>query len=152
MDDLIDTWRINNRINLYMLGAIAEEALTMKPPIGGRNVAQQWMHLHNARRMWVEAAAKELLPEIEKLDTKASLTKTQLAAALSASGEVMERILGAGLESGRVKGFKPHPAAFLGYLVAHDSYHRAEIGIILKQVGHPLDQKTSYGMWEWGVR
>lgn len=29
--------------------------------------------------------------------------------------------------------------AFLGYLISHESYHRAETGIILTQGGHPLD-------------
>jgi hypothetical protein len=24
--------------------------------------------------------------------------------------------------------------------------------LTLKAGGHPLDKKTSYGMWEWGVR
>ena len=53
---------------------------------------------------------------------------------------------------GKVKNFKPHVTAFLGYMISHESYHRGEIGIVLAQSGYPLDQKISYGMWEWGVR
>ena len=53
---------------------------------------------------------------------------------------------------GKIKGFKPHLVTFLGYLISQESYHRGEIGIILKQAGHPLDDKISYGLWEWGVR
>jgi hypothetical protein len=52
---------------------------------------------------------------------------------------------------GKVKGFKPHVVAFVGWPDRHDAC-RGEIGIVLKQVGHPLDNKVSYGMWEWGVR
>jgi uncharacterized damage-inducible protein DinB len=37
-------------------------------------------------------------------------------------------------------------------MISHESYHRAEIGIILTQSDHPLDKKVAYGMWEWGVR
>ena len=39
-----------------------------------------------------------------------------------------------------------------GYLIAHESYHHGEIGVALAQLGHPLDKKAAFGMWEWGVR
>jgi hypothetical protein len=41
---------------------------------------------------------------------------------------------------------------FNDYLVAHESYHHGEIGIILTLSGQPLDMKTAFGMWEWGIR
>jgi uncharacterized damage-inducible protein DinB len=53
---------------------------------------------------------------------------------------------------GKVKGFKPHVVAFVGYLISHESHHRGQIGWTLKNTGHPLSQKTAYGLWEWGVR
>ena len=53
---------------------------------------------------------------------------------------------------GTIKGFKPHVPAFLGYLIAHESYHHGEIGIALNEIGYPLDRKTAFGLWEWGVR
>ena len=31
-------------------------------------------------------------------------------------------------------------------------HHRGQIGWTLKQAGRPLDAKTSFGLWEWGVR
>jgi uncharacterized damage-inducible protein DinB len=54
--------------------------------------------------------------------------------------------------SGKVKNFKPHATAFLGYLISHESHHRGQIGWTLKHSGHPLDQKIAFGLWEWGVR
>jgi hypothetical protein len=38
------------------------------------------------------------------------------------------------------------------YLISHESHHRGQVGWILKLSGRPLDQKTAFGMWEWGVR
>jgi uncharacterized damage-inducible protein DinB len=50
------------------------------------------------------------------------------------------------------KGFKPHPVAFVGYLIAHESYHQGDVGVRLTASGHRLGNKVAYGMWEWGVR
>jgi hypothetical protein len=53
---------------------------------------------------------------------------------------------------GRVKGFKPHATAFVGYLISHEAHHRSQIILALKQEGQPLDKKILYGIWEWGTR
>jgi hypothetical protein len=55
-------------------------------------------------------------------------------------------------DGGRIKGFKPHATAFVGYLISHESHHRGQIEWALRYGGFPLDDKTSYGLWEWGVR
>jgi uncharacterized damage-inducible protein DinB len=149
-EQLVDAWSINNRINLYLLDAIPAEALAGVSASKGRSVAEVLGHIHNVRLMWLQSAAPALLEGLSKLDGAAD--SATLRAALAASGEAMAELLRQGLASGRIKGFKPNPVAFFGYLVAHDAYHRGEVGIILKQSGHPLDQKTSYGVWEWGVR
>ena len=41
---------------------------------------------------------------------------------------------------------------FFGYLIAHDAHHRGQITMLASQVGHPIPQKATFGMWEWGVR
>jgi hypothetical protein len=69
------------------------------------------------------------------------------------SGVAIGKLLASSLEAGgKVKGFKPHAAAFLGYLISHESHHRGQIALSLKQAGKPLDKKIGFGMWEWGVR
>ena len=151
-DQLLDTWNIHNRINLFLLDAIPPEALTGVSASKGRSVGEQFAHIHNVRLMWLKAAAPELMEGLEKIEKEAAVDKTLLMRSLDESGRAIEMLLQKGIESGKIKSFKPHPAAFLGYLISHESYHRGEIGIILTQSGHPLDKKISYGMWEWGVR
>jgi len=151
-DPLMETWSIHNRINLYLLDAIADDSLALALP-KCRTVFDQFGHIHNVRLMWLKSAAPELLEGLEKLETKKGGTKAQLRTALEASGTAIASLFHKAVTAGgKIKGFKPHATAFLGYLVSHESHHRGQIGWTLKQSGHPLDQKTAFGLWEWGVR
>jgi hypothetical protein len=37
-------------------------------------------------------------------------------------------------------------------LIAHEAHHRGQMLLLARQLGHPVDKSTSFGMWEWGVR
>lgn len=154
MDDpLVETWKIHNRINLYMMNAIAEGSLEDVLNGKGRSVCEQFAHIHNVRLLWLKSAAPELLEGLEKIEAKSGASKETLRKALTASGEAVEKLIAkAQAAGGKVKGFKPHATAFVGYVISHESHHRGQIGWTLKHSGHPLDQKTAYGLWEWGVR
>lgn len=152
-EQLLETWAIHNRIHLYLLDKITDEALTAALSPKGRTVYDLWAHCHNVRLMWLKSAAPELLNGLAKIDTKGAGSRAKLRSALEASGAAIGELLRKGLAAGgKIKGFKPHAVAFLGYLIAHESRHRGQIGWTLKLSGHPLDQKTAYGLWEWGVR
>ncbi len=148
--ELVETWAINDRINRYMLDAIAPEALGAKPA-KGRSIAEMFAHIHNVRIDWLKSGDPTLLAGLAKLE-KDGLARELLDEAIAASGAAIAELVARGLETGRIKGFKPHPTAFVGYMVAHDSYHRAEAAMVASTLGYPLDKKTSFGMWEWGVR
>ena len=151
-EQLIDTWHIHNRLLYYLMDAVPEAALVGVSASKGRSVGQMLGHIHNVRLMWLEAAAPDLMSSVTKIPAskKDVIEKSAVRAALEASEKAIETLLKQGLESGRVKGFKPHPMAFYTYLTAHEWYHIGEIG--MTQAGYPLDQKVSYGLWEWGVR
>lgn len=152
-DQIVDTWNINNRINLYLLDAIPPAALNDLSASKGRTVAQQLAHLHNVRLMWLKVSGPELMEGLEKIEKENAADKKLLARRLKESGKAMEALLKTALENGgRIKGFKPHITAFLGYVLAHESHHRGQIALSLKQSGHTLEKKVGYGMWEWGVR
>ena len=153
MDEpLVETWQIHDRINRYLLDAIPDDALAAALP-KCRTVSDLFAHVHNVRLMWLKSAAPELLEGLEKLETKTVHPKEALRSSLEASGRAVAELLRKAVASGgKVKGFKPHATAFLGYLIAHESHHRGQVGWTLKGTGHPLDQKTAFGLWEWGVR
>jgi len=150
---LIETWQVNNRINLYLLDAIGHEQLADILVSKGRNVGEQFAHIHNVRLMWLKVSLPEALANVSKIEKGQSIDKQLLAASLTQSGEAIERLLENACENGgKVKNFKPHVTAFLGYLIAHDAHHRSQMIIALKQCGHQLDKKVLYGIWEWGTR
>lgn len=153
VEQLIETWAIHNRINLYLLEAISEEALSAAAAPKTRNVHDLVAHIHNVRLMWLKEAAPELLRGLKKIEKGASSNKNQLSAALKASGTAIEKLLRQSTAAGgRVKGFKPHVVGFVGYLISHESHHRGQLTWALKLSGHALNQKASFGLWEWGVR
>jgi uncharacterized damage-inducible protein DinB len=152
-NQLVETWQIHDRINLYLLDAINPESLGSHSASKGRSVGEQFAHLHNVRLMWLKSAAPELLKGLVKVENEQANDKKLLAKSLTNSGKAIGALLAQSLEAGgKVRGFKPHAAAFLGYLISHESHHRGQIALSLKQAGKPLDKKISYGIWEWGVR
>ena len=150
---LIETWNVHNRINLYLLDAIDGSSLESHSSSKGRNVGEQFAHINNVRLMWLKSAAPELLKGLEKIEGAQGLDKKLLRQSLLNSGKAIAELLEKSFEAGgKIKGFKPHAAGFVGYLISHESHHRGQIALSLKQAGKPLDKKVAYGIWEWGVR
>ena len=150
---LVETWQIHDRINLYLLDAVEQSSLTSHSASKGRSVGEQFAHIHNVRLMWLKASAPDLLQGLTKVENDQAMDKKHLRKSLVDSGAAIGALLTKSLEAdGKVKGFKPHATAFLGYLISHESHHRGQIALTLKQAGKPLDKKIGYGMWEWGVR
>ena len=149
----IETWSIHDRINLYLLESIEPAALATYSASKGRSVGEQFAHIHNVRLMWLKAAQPELLKKLAKIEAPQAKDKKLLAKSLVDSGRAIAALLSqSSAAGGKVKGFKPHVSAFLGYLISHESHHRGQITLSLKQAGHPVDKKIQYGIWEWGVR
>lgn len=148
---LIETWEINNRINLYLVEAIPEAYFADKSASKGRTVGEQLAHLHNVRLMWLKEAAPEWMDTVLKIE-KDQITAALIQEQLTKSGQAISALLQKGIEAGKIRGFKPHPTAFLGYLIAHEAHHRGQILLSLKQSGHPVDKKVMFGLWEWGTR
>ncbi len=149
----IETWEIHDRINLYLLDAIDPEHLKDLAASKGRNVGEQLAHIHNVRLMWLKQAAPELLGKLAKIEKEDATDKSLLQKSLAESGQAINALLTKSIESGgKLKGFKPHATAFLGYLISHESHHRGQIALSLKQANHPVSKKVLFGIWEWGVR
>jgi uncharacterized damage-inducible protein DinB len=149
---LLNAFDTNDRINQYLIENVAPAAWKAKPPDGkGRTISAIVAHMHNVRVMWLKVSAKG--SEVPSQLDRATVTPAQAVRALEQSREALSKLIGRALQTdGRIKGFRPDVAGFLGYLIAHDAHHRGQIAMLARQVGHPLPQKVTFGMWEWGSR
>jgi len=148
---LLSAFNTNNRINQDLIDNLPPASWKAKSAEGKRRtIAAIVAHMHNVRVMWLKAAKAEEIPA--QLD-RASVTPGQAIRALESSRHALSVVISRALErDGRVKGFRPDVAGFLGYLIAHDAHHRGQIAMLARQLGHPLPQKAMFGMWEWGSR
>ena len=141
------------RIDSYLLTALLPSVLAATAPSGGRSVGEMLAHLHNVRLMWLKASAPDLLEGLTKIEKEQATSPAVLTSALDASSSAIAALITRALDAGgKVKGFKPHVHAFVGYLISHESHHRGQILLTLKLAGSPVDKKVAYGLWEWGSR
>jgi len=147
---LLSSFDINDRINRYLIENLSEAAWRAEPPDGkGRDVASIVAHMHNVRVMWLKATKGNVHQQLDRH----KVTPPQAGKALEQSRAALKGVLQSSLKTdGRIKGFRPDVAGFFGYLIAHDAHHRGQITMLARQVGHPIPQKATFGMWEWGVR
>lgn len=151
LDELLEAWRTNNRINLFLIDRISDAGMKCTlSKRGGRDVARQFAHLHNVRVWHLEKRAKDLAEGLVVFETKVTPSKAKLKKALLASSSAVESFL-EGVLAGTPKrrGMKKGVFTTLGYFIAHESHHRGNILLTLKECGHKLDQKEQYAIWDW---
>ncbi len=89
---LLETWAIHDRTNLYLLDAIEAPALSALSASKGRNVGEQFAHIHNVRLMWLKAAAPDLLKGLAKIEAEQSKDKKLLRKSLVDSGAAIKSL------------------------------------------------------------
>lgn len=151
VEQLLEAWRTNNRINLFLIDEISDEGMKCTLSTrGGRNVVRQLCHVHNNRVYQLENRARDLAEGLVKFESKEEPGKARLKACLEASGERVEAYLRDVAEGvPQRRGFKKGVLTNLGYLIAHESHHRGSILLTLKQCGHGLGKAASYAIWNW---
>ena len=151
LGELLEAWRTNHRITLFLVDNISDAGMSCTlSKHGGRGVAGQFAHIHNVRVWHLEKRAKDLSQGLLTFPTKVSPSKDELKEALTASSAAVESFLG-GVLAGKPKrrGFKKGVFTTLGYFIAHESHHRGNILLTLKECGQKLDKKAQYAIWGW---
>ena len=93
-NQLVDTWNIHNRINLYLLDAIDKSSIASHSASKGRSVGEQFAHIHNVRLMWLKSAGPELLKGLQNTTdaSRAPVLKFAFQKHLSETEDQVERL------------------------------------------------------------
>jgi hypothetical protein len=107
-EQLIDAWRINNKMNLLFIDNITDEGMQKTVSTrGGRTVYLQLVHVHNVRMSWIEIIAKDIFNKYESLDKKQPYNKKLLRKSFEDSGKAIEELIDRSWDKGgKVKSFK----------------------------------------------
>ena len=130
MQRFIDTWQVNNNINLFLINSINDEYFLHHPIRKTSALSEQFLHIHNARMLWIRQNDPKLVDQIVRLNNGNKTKKEELQLALIQSGEAIATILERAIQTNKFRGFGT-PLDFLNYILSMESQHRNNIIISL---------------------
>jgi uncharacterized damage-inducible protein DinB len=149
LEAILEMWRTHDEVNLYLLRHIPDEGfqacslLKNGQPSKGRNVARMFRHMHEARRRHV---GREFLKGIPTFEDDAVPSREELLDAFTKCGRGIEQRLERIVEE-QTRGKNRAGLVVLGAMISHDSHHRGQIILALKQSGVKMPEQVKFGIW-----
>jgi uncharacterized damage-inducible protein DinB len=158
-ETILAAWRTNHRVTVFLVSHIPTEVWSAPvPEVPRKTIRMIASHLHNSRCTWLKTLGRPHgIPVPASVDRR-KVSRRQLVAALNRSSRGIEALLRLGCRSG---GKVPPTPAYtwrnlpldvghvLTYFAAHEGYHRGQIALIARQIGHRLPAEVSGGQWQW---
>jgi uncharacterized damage-inducible protein DinB len=148
---ILESWRAHNRIMMFVIEHIPDDA--MKSTLsarGGRDIARQLAHLHMVRIWHLEATNRNLSKGLKRFEKGRSPDKKSLLAAFRESGKAIEQYLQYRIDNaGATENFKRMAIPTLAYFIAHETHHRGNIVLTMKQSGFKIPDSLKWGIWDW---
>jgi uncharacterized damage-inducible protein DinB len=153
----------NDRMNQVLIEHLEPAAWRAKPPAnahgagGTRTIAAIFTHMHNVRSKWIRLSAPHL--KVPAQLNRAHCTPRQARAGLAESAARCAEMLAEALgdSDSRVEKFRrdgwapPWPVGLemLCYMISHEAHHRGQVCMLAHQVGFPLANQVTTGIWNW---
>jgi len=146
----------NEAMNQLVIENLAPAAWKAKPPGGVRTIAAIFTHMHNVRSKWVRLTAPHLKvpPQLSRARCTPEEARKALVESGARCGEMLAEALGA---ESRIERFRrdgwaqPWPVGpeMLCYMIAHEAHHRGQVLLLAHQLGFPLPNEVTCGIWNW---
>jgi hypothetical protein len=113
---LVDTWRTNNRVTVYLFENLPAELWSQKVPGAPRRTVRMIAgHIHNCRCMWVKMLGRRHGIEAPPAVDRHRVARRQLLPALELSSQGITQLLELGVDQGgKLSGFPPRRRALHG--------------------------------------
>jgi uncharacterized damage-inducible protein DinB len=161
-DMLLDAWRTNNRVTVFLVENLSKEIWEAAVPGAPRRTVRMIAgHIHNARCMWIKTLGKEHGITVPRAVNRYKTEPKELIRALGRSSRGIISLLKLGFDRG---GTIPISSSYawrnlpldvghvLTYFVAHEGHHRGQIVMLARQLGHRLPVEVTGGLWHFAKR
>jgi uncharacterized damage-inducible protein DinB len=156
---LIDAWRTNNRVTVFLIENLPIEIWSMNIPGSPRRTIRALAaHIHNARCMWIKMIAANHGVAVPRTVDPRTVKPSALSRALERSSKGMIDVIRLGAARGGTipaaawQNFPTDLFHFLNYFVAHEAHHRGQLCMLARQLGHRLPTEVTAGLWQWKKR
>jgi uncharacterized damage-inducible protein DinB len=149
-EGLLKAWMVNNEKNILLLQHLEETNLNARLAAKGRTVGEQLAHMHDNRVKWIEFVAKNLYNKEMLVGKNENISIALLTKSLNESAQIIEQVIHSSWEkNGKLPSFKSGLIPFVSYLISHESHHRGNILLTIKQSGFKIPDRLKWGLWEW---
>jgi len=156
---LIDAWRTNNRVTVYLIENLPPELWSMSIPGSSRRTIRSLAaHIHNARCMWIKMIAARHGVAVPRTVDARTVKPSSLSRALERSSKGIIDVIrlgsarGGAIPAATWQNFPTDLVHFLNYFVAHEAHHRGQLCMLARQLGHRLPTEVTAGLWQWKKR